>query len=238
MSNKKRILVFTACYNEKPNIEKLILEIKKNLPNSFILVVDDNSPDETKEVVKNLQKKISHIDLIVRDKKLGLDTAHKLAYDYAIKNDFDYLITMDADLSHDPAELSNFIKHLNDHPFVLGSRYMPGGRCLMRGSRLIISKLGNLVIRFFSGINCKEFTTSYRGFDIKKLENFNLNNVNDSGYSFFMGTLFEIKKKGFQIKEIPITLYDREQGASKIPKIEIFRTLINLIKHIIKNTFN
>ena len=70
MSNKKRILVFTACYNEKPNIEKLILEIKKNLPNSFILVVDDNSPDETKEVVKNLQKKISHIDLIVRDKKL------------------------------------------------------------------------------------------------------------------------------------------------------------------------
>ena len=238
MSNKKRILVFTACYNEKPNIEKLILEIKKNLPNSFILVVDDNSPDETKEVVKNLQKKISHIDLVVRDKKLGLDTAHKLAYDYAIKNDFDYLITMDADLSHDPIELSNFIDHLNDHPFVLGSRYMPGGRCLMRGSRLIISKLGNLVIRFFSGINCKEFTTSYRGFDIKKLESFNLNNVNDSGYSFFMGTLFEIKKKGFQIKEIPITLYDREQGASKVPKIEIFRTLINLIKHIIKNTFN
>ena len=233
-----KTLIFTATFNEKENIIILIEKINNLQRDVDILVIDDNSPDQTGNILKDLEKTSKNLKVIIREKKLGLDTAHKLAYDYAIKNDFDYLITMDADLSHDPTELSNFIDHLNDHHFVLGSRYMPGGRCLMRGSRLIISKLGNLVIRFFSGINCNEFTTSYRGFDIKKLENFNLNNVNDSGYSFFMGTLFEIKKKGFQIKEIPITLYDREQGASKIPKIEIFRTLINLIKHIIKNTFN
>ena len=234
MSIKERVLVFTACYNEKQNIEKLILEIKSNLPDSYILIIDDNSPDQTQNVVKILQNKILNLKLIVREKKLGLDTAHKLAYDYAIQNKFDFLITMDADLSHDPKELRNFVKCLRDYPFVIGSRYTTGGKCLMKGSRLIMSKLGNLVIKFFSKIKSNEFTTSYRGFNIKKLNGFHLNDVNEKGYSFFMGTLFEINKKNFPIKEIPITFLDREKGVSKIPKFEIFRTLINLFKYLLK----
>jgi len=234
MSIKERVLVFTACYNEKQNIEKLILEIKSNLPDSYILIIDDNSPDQTQNVVKILQNKILNLKLIVREKKLGLDTAHKLAYDYAIQNKFDFLITMDADLSHDPKELRNFVKWLREYPFVIGSRYTTGGKCLMKGSRLIMSKLGNLVIKFFSKIKSNEFTTSYRGFNIKKLNGFHLNDVNEKGYSFFMGTLFEINKKNFPIKEIPITFLDREKGVSKIPKFEIFRTLINLFKYLLK----
>ena len=234
MSIKERVLVFTACYNEKQNIEKLILEIKSNLPGSYILIIDDNSPDQTQNVVKILQNKILNLKLIVREKKLGLDTAHKLAYDYAIQNKFDFLITMDADLSHDPKELRNFVKWLREYPFVIGSRYTTGGKCLMKGSRLIMSKLGNLVIKFFSKIKSNEFTTSYRGFNIKKLNGFHLNDVNEKGYSFFMGTLFEINKKNFPIKEIPITFLDREKGVSKIPKFEIFRTLINLFKYLLK----
>jgi len=234
MSIKERVLVFTACYNEKQNIEKLILEIKSNLPDSYILIIDDNSPDQTQNVVKILQNKILNLKLIVREKKLGLDTAHKLAYNYAIQNKFDFLITMDADLSHDPKELRNFVKWLREYPFVIGSRYTTGGKCLMKGSRLIMSKLGNLVIKFFSKIKSNEFTTSYRGFNIKKLNGFHLNDVNEKGYSFFMGTLFEINKKNFPIKEIPITFLDREKGVSKIPKFEIFRTLINLFKYLLK----
>ena len=234
MSIKERVLVFTACYNEKQNIEKLILEIKSNLPDSYILIIDDNSPDQTQNVVKILQNKILNLKLIVREKKLGLDTAHKLAYNYAIQNKFDFLITMDADLSHDPKELRNFVKWLREYPFVIGSRYTTGGKCLMKGSRLIMSKLGNLVIKFFSQIKSNEFTTSYRGFNIKKLNGFHLNDVNEKGYSFFMGTLFEINKKNFPIKEIPITFLDREKGTSKIPKFEIFRTLINLFKYLLK----
>ena len=234
MSIKERVLVFTACYNEKQNIEKLILEIKSNLPDSYILIIDDNSPDQTQNVVKILQNKILNLKLLVREKKLGLDTAHKLAYDYAIQNKFDFLITMDADLSHDPKELRNFVKWLKEYPFVIGSRYTTGGKCLMKGSRLIMSKLGNLVIKFFSKIKSNEFTTSYRGFNIKKLNGFHLNDVNEKGYSFFMGTLFEINKKNFPIKEIPITFLDREKGVSKIPKFEIFRTLINLFKYLLK----
>ena len=235
IKDKEKVLVFTACYNEKQNIEKLIQEIKNNLPNCNILIIDDNSPDQTKNVVKTLQNKISNLELVVREKKLGLDTAHKLAYDYAIKNKFDYLITMDADLSHNPSELKNFVTYLREYPFVIGSRYTTGGKCLMKGSRLFMSKLGNLVIKFFSRIKSNEFTTSYRGFNIKKLNGFHLNDVNEKGYSFFMGTLFEIKKNKFPIKEIPITFFDREKGVSKIPKFEIIRTLISLFKYVLKS---
>ena len=144
---------------------------------------------------------------------------------------------MDADFSHDPKELIKFVENLDNYPFVIGSRYIPGGKCLMKGSRLIMSRLGNIVIKLFSGIKCNEFTTSYRGFDLKKLKNFHLQNVKESGYSFFMGTLFEINKNKFNFIEIPIIFADREKGVSKIPKLEIFRTLKNLIKHIIVRFF-
>ncbi len=238
MSNHKRILVFTACYNEKPNIKNLIFDIKKYLPQSSILIIDDNSSDKTKEIIQDLQKNISGLHLIVREKKLGLDTAHKQAYTFAKDHNYDYLITMDADFSHDPKELINFVKNLENYPFVIGSRYIAGGKCLMKGSRLIMSRLGNIIIKFFSGIKCNEFTTSYRGFDLKKLKTFHLKNVKESGYSFFMGTLFEINKNQFNFIEIPIIFADREKGVSKIPKLEIFRTLKNLITHVLRKFFS
>ena len=225
----KRILVFTACYNEKQNIKELIKKILKNLPDSDILIIDDNSPDQTNLVIKEMMKKFYQIKLIVRERKLGLDTAHKYAFNYAKKNNYDYFITMDADLSHDPNELKNFLQQLENYPFVIGSRYIVGGKCLMTGSRLFTSVIGNSTIKFLSGIKCNEFTTSYRGFNLNKLGNFNLNLVNTKGYSFFMGTIFKIVEHGFPIKEIPITFADRKKGVSKIPKFEIFRTFKNLI---------
>ena len=228
MSNNKRILVFAPTYNEIENIKELINGILKYLPNASILIIDDNSPDNTQKVIKELKKKNESLFLIEREKKLGLDSAHKAAFNYAIENSFDYLITMDADLSHDPKELPEFIKNLRDFPFVIGSRYVNEGKCLMKGFRLIMSKVGNQIIKTVSGIKSNEFTTSYRGFDIKNLRNFNLVNVKTKGYSFFMGTLFELDKNNIKIKEIPITFYDRKKGVSKIPKVEIFRTFKNL----------
>ncbi len=237
MSYDKRILVFSATYNEIENIGELINGIQKYLPDTSILIIDDNSPDKTQEVIKELKKKNKNLYLIEREKKMGLDTAHKTAFSYAIENNFDYLITMDADLSHDPKELPEFIKNLKNFSFVIGSRYISGGKCLMRGFRLILSKFGNQIIRVVSGIKSNEFTTSYRGFDIKNLKNFNLNNVKTKGYSFMMGTMFEIEKNNIEIKEIPITFYDRKRGFSKIPKIEIFRTFKNLIFLTLKKRF-
>ena len=122
MNYDKRILVFSATYNEIENIKELISGIQKNLPNSSILIIDDNSPDKTQEVIHKLKKNNSSLFLIERENKLGLDTAHKAAFRYAVENNFDYLITMDADLSRDPRELPKFVKNLNNFPFVMGSR--------------------------------------------------------------------------------------------------------------------
>ena len=237
MNNEKKILVFTATYNEKENIEKLILSIRENLPLSTILIIDDNSPDGTSDIIKKLQVKIKNLDLLVRDKKSGLDSAHKKAFEYAKKNNFNYLITMDADFSHDPKELSKFVKNLASNSFVLGSRYINGGKCIMKGSRLILSSLGNKFIKMISGIKSNEFTTSYRGFNLDRLENFDLNNVNCKGYSFMMGTIFELYKINIAIKEIPIVFKDRSKGTSKIPRFEIFRTLKNLLIFTLKKYF-
>ena len=237
MNNDKRILVFSATYNEIENIKELIDGILKYLPNSSILIIDDNSPDKTSEVVKQFKKKNHNINLIEREKKLGLDTAHKIAFKYAVQNNFDYLITMDADLSHHPKELPEFIKNLKNYPFVIGSRYVFGGKCLMKGTRLMMSKFGNKLIQIVSQIKSNEFTTSFRGFDIKNLKDFDLNNVKTKGYSFFMGTLFELERNNIRIKEIPITFYDRKKGVSKIPRIEILRTLKNLVFLTIKKIF-
>ena len=159
---------------------------------------------------------------------MGLDSAHKHAYEYALKNGYTKLITMDADLSHDPKEISVFVDLLDKQEFVIGSRYIKGGKCEMPFLRLLLSIAGNKVIKFFLKLNCNEFTTSYRGFNLNKLKNFNLNMVNSKGYSFFMETIFRLNKKGFKICELPINFKNRTAGKSKIPKIEIFRTLKNL----------
>ena len=237
MVDEKKILVFTATYNEKENIEKLIFSINKHCPKANILIIDDNSPDKTFEKISELKKKIKNLNLIIKKEKLDLDSAHKEAYSYALKFNYDYLITMDADLSHDPKQINDFINALKNYPFVIGSRYVEGGKCLMKGTRLFFSKYGNVLIKFLLKIQSNEFTTSYRGFNLKKLKNFHLNLVKTKGYSFFMGTLFEIDKKEFRIKEIPIIFRDREKGFSKIPRIEIIRTLKNLSILFFKKSF-
>ena len=238
MSNLKKILVFTATYNEIRNIRELILEIKKYNTNVDILIIDDNSPDGTSHEILRLKKEIRNLFLITREKKLGLDSAHKLGYKFALEKKYDYFISMDADLSHDPKEIKNFINHLSNYAFVIGSRYAPGGQCLMRGKRLLISKYGNLIIRSVLKIELSEFTTSYRGFNLKKLVNFDLGLVKTKGYSFFMGTIFEIYQRNFSIKEIPIIFKDRAKGISKIPKLELLRTLKNLAILFLRKFFN
>mgnify|MGYP003841226315 CR=1 FL=1 len=115
-------------YNESENVRIIYGRVRAALPKAEILFVDDNSPDGTREIIISLQKNFKNLYLINRDKKLGLDTAHKLAYNYAILNKYDFLITMDADLSHDPKEIPLIIKLLDQYEFVLGSRYVHGAK--------------------------------------------------------------------------------------------------------------
>ena len=225
-----KILVFTATYNEIDNVEELIANIEKNCNTADILIIDDNSPDGTGTLLKNKEKVNNKLKIIIREKKLGLDTAHKAAYQYALNNNYDYLITMDADHSHNPSELPNFIKYIVNTDFVLGSRYMAGGKNNLSFFRFLLSFMGNKFIKFMLNIKCTEFTTSYRAFNLKRMNNFNLNIVNSKGYSFFMETIFQIKKRKFNIIEIPIIFEVRSKGESKIPKIELLRTLKNVFK--------
>tara|TARA_B100001057_G_C22695749_1_gene889645 strand:+ start:165 stop:869 length:705 start_codon:yes stop_codon:yes gene_type:complete len=228
----KKILIFTATYNEKNNIHKVIKRIRKKCKEGHILVVDDSSPDGTADEIKRIIKKNkkNKIKLIVRNKKSGLDTAHKFAYKYAVNNRYDYLITMDADLSHDPAEIPNFLKYLNNYDFVLGSRYMKGGKNELAFFRFMLSFIGNKFIKFILNLNFTEFTSAYRGFNIKKMKKFDLKMINSKGYSFFMETIYQINKMKYRTYEIPIIFANRKQGKSKIPKIEIIRTLFNVLR--------
>jgi len=232
---EKKILVFTATFNEAENIKiflKDVLDLKTKLD---ILIIDDNSPDKTWKIIENYSSDNSNINLVKREKKEGLDTAHKYAFNFAKEKNYDYLITMDADLSHDPKVLPDFIKNLRDYPFVIGSRYIKNGKNETKFFRFVLSYIGNKFIKLVSGIKCNEFTTSYRGFNLKELKNLNLNEVNAKGYSFFMETIFLIKKNNYRIKEIPIIFRDRTKGISKIPKTEILRTLRNLFLLKIKS---
>ena len=224
-----KTLIFTATYNEKENIQILIERIINLKIDTDILVIDDNSPDQTGKLLKDLQKTMPNLKVIIREKKLGLDTAHKIAFKYSKENNYQKLITLDADLSHDPIEIPKIIDLLDTNSFVIGSRYMDGGKCEMSFLRLILSIIGNKIIKYSLKIKSNEFTTSFRGFNLIKLTNFNLDMVNSKGYSFFMETIFILNKLGYDIYEIPIQFKNRTQGKSKIAKLEVLRTLKNLL---------
>ena len=232
MRNKN--LVFTATYNEVENIDKFLKLVLK-FKNIDILIIDDNSPDQTSKVIEKFQLNHKNLFLINRPTKLGLDTAHKKSFEYALNNNYQNLITLDADLSHDPNQIQEFISQLNQYPFVIGSRYVKGGKNKMKFSRFILSYIGNKIIKFVLGIPCDEFTTSFRGFNLKKLKDFKIDRVQSKGYSFFMETVYWVNKTQNEIKQIPIIFEDRNKGVSKISKIESLRTLKNLF--LLKTNF-
>jgi len=225
-----KTLIFTATFNESKNIKELISKIFDLNKNVDLLVVDDNSPDKTYEIIESLALKNKNIFLKKREKKLGLNTAHIFAYDFAIKNKYEKLITMDADLSHDPEEISKIISFLDNEAFVIGSRYMEGGKNDLPKKRLLLSIIGNKFIKTLLCSNGTEFTSSYRGFNLARLKSFHFNQINSNGYSFFMETVIKLNLLGYESYEFPIHFRNREFGESKIPKIEIFRTLFNVFK--------
>ena len=224
-----KTLIFSATYNEADNIAKFLDKFLSLNLDLDILIIDDSSPDETYKIIQKYSKLHPNIFLHQRNNKLGLDTAHKYAYNYAKQNNYSKLITLDADLSHDQNEIPKMINILDNHEFVIGSRYMKGGKCEMSIPRLLLSVIGNKIIKYILKINSDEFTTSFRGFNLIKLDDFSLDLINSKGYSFFMETIFRINERKININQIPIHFKNRAQGKSKIPKYEIIRTLKNLI---------
>lgn len=224
----KRALIITPTYNEAENVEKLIREVLEQEPNTpdvrlSILIVDDNSPDGTAEIVKRMQADPAFgpekVHLISRAGKMGLGTAYVAGFKYGLALGFDYLFEMDADFSHDPEELPNFLREIKTYDLVLGSRYITGANVAnwpLR--RLLLSYYANKYARIVTGIRVYDATGGFKCFRREVLEAIDLDSIHSNGYSFQIEMNFRVWRKKFKIKEIPIVFVDRHAGTSKMNK--------------------
>ena len=231
-----KVLVFTATYNEVDNIALLLEAIFAALPACDVLVVDDNSPDKTGELLEQIRARESRLHVIHRPGKNGLGTAHKLAVKYALAEGYDALITMDADFSHDPSYLPEMVRQLEQAEFVIGSRYVAGGSCEYPLSRVILSRVANSLTRAILSVPVHETTTSYRGFRRSLLERMNIDAIHADGYSYFVESIYQVsrlaKHDGSRaaMAEFPIRFVDRRAGTTKISKKEIWKGFSTLFR--------
>jgi dolichol-phosphate mannosyltransferase len=232
----KDVLVFTATYDEADNITALVEAVFAALPGCEMLVVDDNSPDGTGDVLERLMAENPRLHVIHRPGKNGLGSAHKLAIKYALAHDYRALITMDADFSHDPKCLPEMMRQLERAEFVIGSRYIAGGSCELPLSRVLLSRGANTMARALLGIPVHETTTSYRGFRRSLLERMDVDAIHADGYSYFVESIYQVSrllgaeraKEG--MAEFPIRFIDRRAGTSKVSKKEIWRGITTLAR--------
>jgi len=211
-------LVVIPTYNEKENIEELIGQVLSVKDTIHILVVDDNSPDGTGDIVERMASSNERVNIIRREKKMGLGSAYIAGFKWALENtDARYVFEMDADFSHDPRAIPNFLEAVKDNDLVIGSRYLKGITVVNWPlSRLILSYSANIYTRLITGLPLKDATGGYKCFRREVLEALPLDRIKSDGYSFQIEVNFLCWKKGFRIKEIPILFVDRRVGISKM----------------------
>ena len=216
----KKSLVIVPTYNERDNIRSALnIVFGLNVPGLCVLIVDDNSPDKTAEIIKELKKTNDKLFLIEREGKLCLGTAYITGFRFALENGFDYIFEMDADLSHDPREIPNFLKMIEDADLVIGSRYLKGVNVINWPlSRLILSVFASQYTRFITGMPISDCTAGFKCFRREVLEAIPLEDVRSNGYSFQIEMNFKAWKRGFRILELPIVFTDRTVGKSKMSR--------------------
>lgn len=224
-----KALVIIPTYNEAENISNIIDEVLSKDECLEVLVVDDNSPDGTSNIVEKKQENNIRIHLHTRKKKLGLGSAYVEGFKYALKNNFDYIFEMDADFSHNPVVLIEMLKEIQNHDLIIGSRYINGINVVnwpLR--RLILSFLASKYVHFITFMPINDPTSGFKCFRKKVLENINLDDILSDGYSFQIEMNYRIWLKKFRIKEIPIVFTDRRSGHSKMSK-KIVREAIFIV---------
>jgi len=219
-SNEARGLVIIPTYNERDNLPRLVPLVLQQDPRLDVLIIDDASPDGTGEVADQLAAESDRVHVIHRTGKLGLGTAYLEGFRWGLARGYDWLFQMDADFSHDPAHLPQFIEALQHYDLVLGSRYL-GGRVTVVNwpiARLALSYFANVYARIITGLPLWDATGGYKAFRREVLEGIALDKVESEGYSFQIETSMRAWKKGFRIGEIPIVFVDRTTGESKMSK--------------------
>lgn len=214
---KDQILIIIPTYNERENIVLIIPEIKKVLPQVHILVVDDSSPDGTAQSVREMASTISDVYLLERPQKNGLGRAYISGFQWALQRSYQFIFEMDADFSHDPKYLPDFLNAIKENDLVIGSRYISGVNVInWPMSRLLLSYCGNKFASILTGISVKDCTGGFKCFRRELLEKLDMEKISSSGYSFQVEINYYAWKMGFRIAEIPIVFTDRKFGDSKM----------------------
>ena len=210
-------LVIIPTYNERENIDELLEKVLA-LPHGLdVLIVDDNSPDGTAALVQEWQKKSGRVHLLQRPGKMGLGSAYRDGFRHALQNGAEYIFEMDADFSHDPDAIGEFLKLAQDADIVLGSRYIRGGSVKNWPLfRRILSYSANLYTRIITGLPIADATGGFKCFRRRALEGIHLDRVKTEGYGFQIEMTYRCWKRGFRIKETPIVFADRRAGQSKM----------------------
>jgi dolichol-phosphate mannosyltransferase len=238
-------LVIIPTYNEKENIEAIIAKVF-SLEKAFdILIVDDNSPDGTGQLVKNLQVKKNpkeqQLNLLVRAGKLGLGTAYIAGFKYAISHQYDYIFEMDADFSHNPKDLLALYEacHNQGQDVAIGSRYANGVVNVVNWpiGRVLMSYFASVYVRLITGMHIMDTTAGFVCYKRKVLETINLDRVRFIGYAFQIEMKFTSFKFGFNIMEVPIIFTDRTKGTSKMSSGIFKEAVIGVLQMKINSWF-
>ncbi len=233
-----KVLAISPTYNEKKNISELINRISKLPLNIDLLIIDDNSPDGTADIIKTIMSENKSIHLLEREKKLGLGTAYCEGFQWALERGYDLIVQIDADLSHNPDDILRMVEMSNSSDLVIGSRYIGGVNVInwpMR--RLLLSYFANLYAKLLIQFPIKDSTGGFKCFQRKVLESIDLKRINSQGYSFQIEINFLAWIKGFKIKEIPIVFTDRTVGESKMNRSIVIEAIWMVPKLLIRKIF-
>jgi len=223
--------IIVPTYNERENLTLLVQCILELGMGSEIIVVDDNSPDGTGELADQLSIRESSIRVIHRPGKLGLGTAYTAGMTAALQSGARQIVTMDADFSHHPRYLPSLLAALDRFDLAIGSRYVPGGGtvfCTL--PRKVLSRGANLLARAVLSLPASDATAGFRAYRREVLESIDLPAIRSNGYSFLIEMLFRCKQQGWRIGEVPIVFENRQRGASKISKSEIYRAMQTVVR--------
>jgi dolichol-phosphate mannosyltransferase len=234
INESQKILVAVPTLNERKNIEILLKEIRASLPRAEIIVIDDNSQDGTAECVVQFSESDSLVSVISRPTRLGVGSAHKRAFVEASLRAVDVLVTLDADLTHDPKDISKLLELLDSADVVVGSRFLPqGGLEDWTFLRRALTHTGHLATRLILGVPF-DATGSLRVYRVSKvfphLESFELGN----GYTWFYESLAVLHHQNVKIGEVPIILNARTYGSSKMTTQDVFFGAVNMFKFRLK----
>ena len=216
----EKTLVIVPTYNEKENIERLIAAVLAQDERLELLIVDDNSPDGTGDIVDRIAASNPRVHVLHRAGKLGLGTAYVAGFKWALQRDYANVMEMDADFSHDPGHLPTFLTEVQNADLVLGSRYRFGKVTVVNWpiARLFLSYFANIYARIVTGLPLYDSTGGFKIYRRKVLEAIELDEVRSNGYAFQIEMSFRAWKRGFKIIEIPIVFTDRSEGQSKMSK--------------------